>query len=273
MTIQEEHSVSGSRGPRPAAELLVIDIGNSRIHLGLAREGKVTDSVVVEAAGLDDLPKVIEDLWSKLDASAPRASVGASVAPGVLRRVAEVVRKVTGQELLVIRDQIDLPMPVDVSNPDTVGADRVCAAAAAHAQLGQACVVADFGTAITIDCVSDDGVFLGGAILPGLQLSALSLEEHTAALPLVEVVEPTHPWGRDTREAINNGIFYGAIGALREVVERYATEMCKWPPLVVTGGAGALIAKHANFVDHVVPDLTLRGIALAYHRTCGGGDV
>jgi type III pantothenate kinase len=198
--------------------------------------------------------------------------VAGSVGPETLKRVTALVEQLTGQELLVVRDQIDLPIPVEVDNPETVGVDRVCAAAAAHAQLGRACVVADFGTAITVDCVSDDGVFMGGAILPGLRLSALSLEEHTAALPLVDVVEPTHVWGRDTREAISNGIFYGALGALREIVERYATAMNKWPDLVLTGGAAELIAKHADFVDHVVPDLTLRGIALAYYRDCGDSD-
>jgi type III pantothenate kinase len=262
-------SSMGEATRRPAAELLVIDIGNSSVHMGIARQGKISDRVVVDSADSRAIDEAIAQVWSKLDASGPRAAVAASVVPEMLRGIADTVERITGQELLVIREQIDLPIPVEVTNPDTVGVDRVCAAAAAHAQLHRACVVADFGTAITIDCVSDDGVFMGGAILPGLRLSALSLEEHTAALPLVEVVEPTHIWGQDTREAINNGIFYGAIGALREVVERYATEMNKWPDLVVTGGGGELIAKHANFVDHVVPDLTLRGIALAYYRMCG----
>jgi type III pantothenate kinase len=272
MTGDHHHkSTTHDLGPR-AAELVVIDIGNSSVHLGAAHDGMIADRVVLDAADEEGLPLAIERLWSALDAGVPREVVAASVAPETLRWVADAVERITGQQILVVRDQIDLPIAVEVGNPDTVGVDRVCAAAAAHAQLKRACVVADLGTAITIDCVSDDGVFMGGAILPGLRLSALSLEEHTAALPLVEIVEPTNPWGRDTREAINNGIFFGAVGALREIVERYATEMSKWPDLILTGGAAELIARHANFVDHVVPDLTLRGIALAYYRMFGEPD-
>ncbi len=252
-----------------ATELLVIDIGNTMVHLGAVRDGKVFDRTVVDAANADGLRAAIKALWDKLNTQQPRAAIAGSVVPDVLKCVRTVVREVLDRDLLVIRDQINLPMELAIENPDSVGVDRVCAAAAAHAQLQQACVIADFGTAITIDCVSDDGVFLGGTILPGLRLSAKALEEHTAALPLVDVVEPTNPWGRNTYEAISNGIFFGAVGALREIVERYATEMGKWPILIATGGAAAMIAKHAEFVDHVVPDLTLRGIALAYYRMFG----
>lgn len=259
-------------GNKPVGELLVIDIGNSSIHLGAAHQGKVGDRIAVEAGDEKGLMEAISRLWSGLDSEAGRAVVAGSVAPEILKEVRDLVHQITGQHLLVIRDQVALPMSVDVTNSRTVGVDRVCAAAAAHDHLRRACVVADFGTAITIDCVSDDGVFMGGVILPGLRLSALSLQEHTAALPMVEIIAPTNPWGRDTREAINNGIFFGAIGVLREVVERYATEMGKWPELVLTGGAAELIARHANFVDHVVPDLTLRGIALAYYRMFGERD-
>ncbi len=265
--IRDVISESASEDAEPdAAEVLAIDVGNSRVNLGAVRGGRAIETAMVASTELDGLAKAVERVWGRLEEAQQRVAVAGSVAPEVLERVDMTVGDVTGQELLVIRDQIDLPMPVAVENPEAVGVDRVCAAAAAYAELNQACVVADFGTAIKIDLVSDDGVFMGGAILPGLKLSAMALEEHTAALPLVDIVEPTHPWGRDTREAISNGVFYGAVGALREIVERYATEVGRWLPLVATGGAAEMIARHAEFIDHVVGDLTLRGIALAYHR-------
>lgn len=251
---------------------MAIDIGNSFVHLGAMRDGKAVGTARIEGADPSDLAEAIERVWAQLDEDAERVVVVSSVSPEILERVEAAVGEVLGEELIVIGKQIDLPIPVALDHPEAVGVDRVCAAAAAYAQLRTACVVADFGTAITIDLVSDDGMFMGGTIAPGLQMSAQSLEAGTAALPLVEFVEPTHPWGRDTREAINNGIFYGAIGALREIVERYATETGRWLPLVVTGGAAELIAKHAEFVDHVVPDLILRGIALAYQRARGPQD-
>ncbi len=249
-----------------AAQILCIDVGNSSVHLGAVYAGKTSDAAVVLVEDIHSVGDVLRHIWERLDARQPRVIVTGSVAPKVLQVVHDAVDDVLGEEMYIIGDDLPLPIPVAVENPQAVGIDRVCAAAAAHATLEQACVVADFGTAITIDLVGDDGVFMGGTILPGLKLSAAALQEGTAALPHIKIVEPSNPWGRDTVEAINNGIFYGAIGALREIVERYATEIGRWPPLVVTGGASDLIAKHAEFVDHVVPDLTLRGIALAYHR-------
>jgi type III pantothenate kinase len=157
-------------------------------------------------------------------------------------------------------------MSLAVEHPERVGIDRVCSAAAAYDVIGRACVAASFGTAITIDCVNDEGVFMGGAILPGVALQARSLHEGTAALPLVKI-EATHTvYGASTEEAITNGVLLGIVGALREIVERYATDLHAWPQLVATGGNAELIAGECDFVDNVVPDLCLRGIALAYRR-------
>ena len=101
---------------------------------------------------------------------------------------------------------------------------------------------------------------------PGIALSAKALHEHTALLPLVEVGAPTETLGKDTESAIRNGIFAMMIGALREVTERYATQIGKWPPLIVTGGNGESIASQADFVDRVMPNLCLEGLLLAYRR-------
>ena len=264
--------LSGEQGGEAPGGLLVVDVGNTTVQIGSVAGGKAIDTAVVDTATLEGLDAMIAPIWDGLDAEQPRAAVASCVVPEVLGRVIAIVADVTGQELLVVGKDCALPMPAAVNEPERVGVDRICAAAAAYAELKQACVVTGFGTAIKIDLVSDDGMFMGGCILPGLHLSALALKEHTAALPLVEAADATHPWGRDTREAISNGLLYGAIGAMREIVERYATETGKWLPLVITGGGCELIAKHADFVDHVVPDLTLRGIALAYHLARGRQD-
>ena len=129
-----------------------------------------------------------------------------------------------------------------------------------------AVAVADFGTATTIDCVSHQGIFLGGAILPGLNLAAKALHEYTDALPEVELQIPTGVYGTNTIASIQHGIIYGAIGALRGIVERYATELGRWPQVVVTGGYGKLIARGCDFFDSLVPDLCLDGIFLTYRQ-------
>ncbi len=107
-------------------------------------------------------------------------------------------------------------------------------------------MVADFGTAITIDCVNDEGVFQGGAILPGLDMAAKSLQAGTAQLPLVELSNPDWVFGKDTRQAIVGGLVYGARGALRELVETYATELGHWPVVILTGGDAALVCGDVN---------------------------
>jgi len=130
-------------------------------------------------------------------------------------------------------------------------------------------VVADFGTALTIDLVADNDVFLGGTIMPGVALAARALNEHTAQLPLVEVGAPTDILGKDTASAIRNGIFAMMVGALREIAERYATQIGKWPVLIVTGGDAQAIASACEFVDHVAPDLCLDGLVIAYRNAAG----
>jgi type III pantothenate kinase len=150
--------------------------------------------------------------------------------------------------------------------------DRLCTAAAAFDKVKAACVVADFGTALTIDLIADNGIYLGGTIMPGIALSARALHEHTALLPLVEVGSPHETLGKDTESAIRNGIFAMMIGALREIAERYATQIGKWVPLIVTGGDAPAIAAQCDFVDKALPDLCLAGILLAYRQARASDD-
>jgi type III pantothenate kinase len=130
-------------------------------------------------------------------------------------------------------------------------------------------VVADCGTAITVDCVSDEGVFLGGAILPGLSLGASALAGGTALLPKVALERPTWVFGKDTRQAIIGGLVQGARGAIQFLTEAYATELKKWPLLLLTGGDAELIREEQGLEQAVVPELTLLGVALAFHLAKG----
>jgi type III pantothenate kinase len=168
-----------------------------------------------------------------------------------------------------VGENLEPPISVDLSEPTQVGTDRLCAAAAAYAKVKGACVVADIGTATTIDLVSDNGVFLGGTIVPGIKLCARALHEHTAQLPLVEEVGSGETLGKDTAAAIRNGVFAMMCGALREITERYATDIGKWPPLILTGGDARKVADACDFVDALGEDLSLDGLALAYELAFG----
>jgi type III pantothenate kinase len=127
-------------------------------------------------------------------------------------------------------------------------------------------VVADFGTAVTIDLVDDRGVFLGGTIIPGFEIAAKALHEHTAQLPKVEVKRPELPWGKNTEEAINAGLFYSATGTLEEIVRKYSEKIGTWPRTIITGTGAKIIKDDCPFVDSYVPNLVIKGIALAYRK-------
>ena len=242
---------------------LVVAIGNTHIRCAACTAGKLADKRVI------DTPTVLADaeglrpMVEVMEAAGCDRVVILSVVPAALQVVRDYLRQHSEAPVVVVGEDTPLPMTLDVERPEQVGTDRLCAAAAGYAQARQACVVVDFGTAITINAVSDDGVFLGGAILPGVGLGARALAEFTATLPHIQVAQLAEPLGRSTHEAMQNGLFYGARGAVRELVERIASSFGKWPYLVFTGGDAVLIGRDCDFVDAVVPDLGLLGLELA----------
>jgi type III pantothenate kinase len=153
-----------------------------------------------------------------------------------------------------------------IDEPDKVGTDRVVSAAAAYAVAQDTVVVADFGTAVTIDLVDANGIFKGGVICPGFEISAKALKENTAQLPNIKVTRPKAPYGKNTADAINCGLYYSIVGALQEVIRRYAEEIGKWPQTVITGAGAKVIAGDCDFIDNYVPNLVLKGIVLAYQK-------
>lgn len=252
----------------PSDALLVIDVGNTRIAMGVWDGDGLHDAQRVDVATDYAWRAAAETVWGMVTARR-RAVVLGSVNPRAACRVQALIEELTGKDVVRVRDDIPLPMPLEIDNFEEVGVDRVCACAAAYERVGGACAVASFGTATTVDCVSPDGRFLGGAILPGFEMCLAALHEHTAQLPHVALTRPNGVYGRNTRDAILNGVAYGLIGALREIVERFATDLREWPQLVITGGNAPLVAELADFVDACVPDLCLMGIALAHRRAAG----
>jgi type III pantothenate kinase len=252
-----------------ADTLLSVDIGNTRIGMAVWDDDGLHDTCHVGTKRPETWRSALENVWATTVGAKKRAVVVGSVGRSVTRRFSDLATEVCAIEPLHVRDDLPLPLPLDVENPREVGVDRVCAAAAAYDRIRAACAVASFGTATTIDCVSADGRFLGGAILPGIELSCDTLHEHTARLPRVSPAVPSSVFGKNTHDAIVNGVVYGAIGTLREIVERFATELGQWPQLVVTGGNASLVVEAADFIDSHVPDLCLMGVALAYRSAAG----
>lgn len=254
---------------RNQAPVVVVDIGNSSTAIGTWSDHKIEGS---QSFGRDETGR-LEDALRALSGESPEGFLSAvvlvSVVPDALNHLCEWVEKELNLDPLVVGRQIPLPLKTAMRDPSTVGVDRICCAAAAHERKKEACVVVDFGTAITVDAVDDGGSFMGGAILPGLRMQAAALHERTAALPEVVPEWPDEIIGGDTRQAIRSGICYGTAGAVRSVVEAFASHLGRWPPAVATGGDAALIAKECNIFDVIVPDLCLIGAGLAYDKQIG----
>ncbi len=252
--------------PRESANLLVLEIGNSHVSVATTVVGRVYSNHRFDLDQIDDIVACAQASWDALPEHHIKAATAASVVPDALDRVREAVSSALDQPVAVVGEDLHRPISVAVEDPTTIGIDRLCSAAAAYDTLKHACAIASFGTAITIDCVNDEGAFMGGAILPGLNLQAHALSDGTAQLPEISIEAPKEVFGGSTEDAIRNGIFIGAAGALREITERYAAELGTWPDLIVTGGHAELVGKHSEIVDRVVPDLCIRGIALAYRK-------
>ena len=253
----------------PAETVVALDVGNTHIGMAVWDDDGLHDSQRVSTRRPAEWRPALEDIWAHTRNARHRAVVIGSICPKATVELAALVGELCQVEPLRIRDDLPLPMPLDIENPNEVGVDRVCAAAAAYDRVQGACAVASFGTATTVDCVSPEGHFLGGAILPGMEISCDVLHDRTALLPRVRPGAPNSPFGKNTHDAIINGVTLGTIGALREIVERFAAELRQWPELVITGGNAPIVGELAEFVDAVVPDLCLMGIALAYRQAAG----
>ena len=252
--------------------ILVCDVGNTETTIG------VYDGETLRAHWriMTEVPRTADEFGLLLrqllidDGINPTHIEGASIASVVPRVTAPLVAacKVWLQEKPVhlIDGRTELPITLDVEEPQTVGADRIVNTLAASKLFGRDAIVVDLGTATTFDCITADGVFLGGVIAPGVLVMAETLTRRTAKLPATELVLPKHVIGRRTEECIRAGVMYGAADSIDGLVRRIKAE---WPrpgtPLVIgTGGLSETFEPLCEEIDQIDPYLTLRGLQLAY---------
>ena len=254
----------------PDAPFVVLDVGNTSLSLARWQQGQVSAQATVAALDDTGFEEAFDALAATFPQSRPAAVVACSVAPERLEHVRSLVSARLERDLLVVGEKVPFPMDVAGTVKPTVGVDRVCAAAAAYDRLQTPCCIVDFGTAVTVDLVDEEGTLIGGAILPGLRLQLRALNEFTAQLPVVEPGIPETPYGRNTSEAIQTGVVRGLAGAVKELVEGYATVLNHWPQVVATGGDLVFMAPLCPVLDSLVPDLTLRGVGLAHARQLTG---
>jgi len=244
--------------------LLVINVGNTRLAIGTFVAGELKAVKRVTHAQSADWPGAIAQAWEPIAGQGNAAVCGASVNPTVMESLEHAVVQATGKPVEWVGREIDLPIDVRTQQPRDTGVDRVLNIAAAYEQMGKACCVVDAGTAITVDCCNDQGEFLGGAIAPGLAMMLDALHEKTAGLPRAEFQIPTATFGNSTDSAICQGVYHGIRGMVRELVENYAAELGAWPEVVATGGDARQLFEGWDVIHAIAPELTLYGIALAY---------
>jgi len=254
--------------------VLAIDIGNSRVGFGVFTAGKSQDPALrLKHAELDsELAATLKKLWERTQAESAAADdedsevVIASVVPAATERIAYSVKQYLDAPVRIVGKDVRVLLKTKLRDETTVGQDRLLAAMAAYVNVEKACVIVQVGTALVVDCIDDDGIFQGGAIAPGLQMGARALHEFSAQLPSVSLTPPDDavPYGRFTEEAINLGLYAGARGGVRELIERYATALKGWPHVVATGGDALALLGEMEIVDSFVPDLVLQGAALAW---------
>ncbi|MEI8195666.1 MAG: type III pantothenate kinase [Phycisphaerae bacterium] len=256
--------------------VLAIDIGNSRVGFGVFTAGKSKDPAVrwhhaeLDAQLADTLRQMHQKAIAETQAEDDETTgvVITSVVPELTQKIRQAVATHLQVKPVIVGQEVTVPIKTKLRDETTVGQDRLVAALAAYVNLEKACVIVQVGSALVVDCIDDEGIFRGGAIAPGLQMGAKALHEFAAQLPDVSLTPPddAEPFGRYTQEAINLGLYAGARGCVRELVERYATAIGHWPHVVATGGDALTLLQDMQIVDSFVPDLVLQGAALAWEH-------
>ncbi len=251
--------------------LLVLDVGNTQTHFGTFDGEELTQHwrfATVRESTADELGAKLANLLQLrgLSFADVDSSIVSSTVPQLGSEWRVVGERYLGHGTVVVGPGIRTGMPIRYENPREIGADRLVNAVAAFERIGDACVVVDFGTAITYDPVSAEGEYLGGIIAPGVEISMEALTERAAALPKIDLVEPRALIGKTTVDAIRSGIVYGFAGQVDGIVRRLRAELGEETATIATGGLAQAIVPFTEEIDETDDLLTLTGLRLLHER-------
>ncbi|WP_025028147.1 type III pantothenate kinase [Caldalkalibacillus mannanilyticus] len=251
--------------------ILVIDVGNTNIVLGVYQEDKLTyhwrvntDKQKTE----DEYGMLVKGLFRE-EGLLPQDVKGiiiSSVVPPLMFSLERMCRKYFKNDPIVVGPGIKTGLSIHYDNPKDVGADRIVNAVAALQEYKPPLIIVDFGTATTFCYIDEEARYIGGAIAPGIQISTQALYHHAAKLPRIELKFPQHVVGRNTIAAMQSGILFGYAGQVDSIIKRMKQQAKEEATIIATGGLAELIANESEYIDHVDPFLTLKGLYNIYHR-------
>lgn len=246
------------------SSIVAVDIGNSTITIGKFSQ----DGLFVRS--FPSFPRrnvsYYATLLREVILKEPlKGIIISSVVSDLTKVVKEAALSFT-EKVLLMDYRLDTGLTFAIPEPEKTGTDRIAAATAAYDEFQCPLIVADFGTATTLTIVDEGGLYMGGAILPGVRIMAEALKRETDRLPAVQPFIPQEAIGRETVSAINSGIIYGTAGAIERLREEFEKELGKTLILITTGGNGPLVEPFLRRLDHKRPNLVLYGLKLVFER-------
>jgi type III pantothenate kinase len=251
--------------------LIAFDIGNTTVAIGVYEGPKLVRDWHVRSdrdKTCDEYGVILLNLlrFAGIDIETIKAAIISSVVPPLTPIFQTLCRTTLGVRPFVVGPGLRTGMPILYDAPAEVGADRVVAAVAAHEKYGGPCIVVDFGTATTFDAVSAKGEYLGGAIAPGIQISAEALYLKTAKLPRIEIRKPSGVIGKTTVASMQSGLYFGYLGLTQTIIAEIRKELGVSTKVVATGGFGEQIAAEVAAIDAFEPNLVLDGLRIIFER-------